>query len=66
MFSSCIQKLQVLYLWPLSSQNMVGITLNVINLANTLHVLGYCAYLMLDALWFFRWSLRASEMIFKC
>ena len=36
---------------------------NVIDLANTLHALGYSAYLMLDALGFFRWSLRATEMI---
>ena len=42
------------------------ITLNVINLANTLHALGFSVYLLLDTLWFFRWSLRASEMIFKC
>ena len=33
------------------------------DLANTLHALGYSAYLLLDALWFIRWSLRASEII---
>ena len=37
--------------------------LNVIDLANTYHALGYNAYLLLDVLWFFRWSLRATEMI---
>ena len=36
---------------------------NVINLANTYHGLGYSAYLLLDVLWFFRWSLRATEMM---
>ena len=39
------------------------ITFDVIDLANTLHASGYSAYLLLDALWFIRWSLRASEMI---
>ena len=38
-------------------------SLNVIDLANTYHALGYSAYLLLDVLWFFRWSLRAIEMI---
>ena len=33
------------------------------DLANTLHASGYSAYLLLDALWFIRWSLRASEII---
>ena len=37
--------------------------INVINLANTYHALGYSAYLLLDVLWFFRWSLRATEMM---
>ena len=41
------------------------IALNVINSANTYHASGYSAYLFLDALWFIRWSLRASEMIFN-
>ena len=36
---------------------------NVINLANTYHALGYSAYLLLDVLWFFRWPLRATEMM---
>ena len=35
---------------------------NVITLANTCHALGYSAYLLLDALLFFRWPLRATEM----
>ena len=35
---------------------------NVITFANTCHALGYSAYLLLDALLFFRWSLRAPEM----
>ena len=35
---------------------------NVITLANTYHALGYSAYLLLDALIFFRWPLRATEM----
>ena len=35
---------------------------NVITLANTYHALGYIAYLLLDALIFFRWPLRATEM----
>ena len=39
------------------------IAVNVIDLANTLHASGYSAYLLLDALWSIRWSLRASEMI---
>ena len=42
-----------------------SITLNVIDLANTLHALGYSAQVR-DALLFFRWSLRASEIIFTC
>ena len=40
-----------------------SITFDVIDLANTLHALEYSAYLVRDALLFFRWSLRASEMI---
>ena len=39
--------------------------LNVIDLANTYHALGYSAYLLLDVLWFYRWSLRATKMIFN-
>ena len=35
---------------------------NVITLVNTCHALGYSACLMLDALLFFRWPLRATEM----
>ena len=35
---------------------------NVIPLANTCHALGYNVCLMLDALIFFRWPLRATEM----
>ena len=35
---------------------------NVITLANTCHALGYNAYLLLDALIFFRWPLRGTEM----
>ena len=35
---------------------------NVITLVNTCHALGYSAYLLLDALLFFRWPLRATEM----
>ena len=35
---------------------------NVINLANTYHALGYSAYLLLDALLFFRRPLGATEM----
>ena len=35
---------------------------NVITLANTCHALGYSAYLLLDALLFFRWSLQATKM----
>ena len=42
------------------------ITLNVIDLANTLHALGSSVYSVREALWFFRWSLRASEIIFTC
>ena len=42
------------------------ITLNVIDLANTLHALGSSAYSVRDVLWFYRWSLRASEIIFIC
>ena len=38
------------------------ISFNVITLANTYHALGYNAYLLLDALLFFRWPLRATEM----
>ena len=47
----------------LGFQNEGRIAFNVMDLANTLHALGYSAYLMLDALWFIRWSLRASEII---
>ena len=43
----------------------VCITLNVIDLANTLHALGHSARVR-DTLLFFRWSLRASEIIFTC
>ena len=35
---------------------------NVIPLVNTCHALGFGACLMLDALIFFRWPLRATEM----
>ena len=35
---------------------------NVITLANTCHALGYSAYLLLNALLFFVWPLRATEM----
>ena len=35
-------------------------TFTVIVLANTLHALEYCARVR-DALFFFRWSLRASK-----
>ena len=35
---------------------------NVITLANTYHALGYSAYLLLDALIFFRWPLRATDV----
>ena len=35
---------------------------NVITLVNTCHALGYSAYLLVDALIFFRWPLRATEM----
>ena len=35
---------------------------NVIPLVNTCHALGFSACLMLDALIFFRWPLRAIEM----
>ena len=41
----------------------IGLAFNVINLANTYHALGYSAYLLLDVLWFFRWPLRATEMM---
>ena len=34
----------------------------VITLANTYHALGYSENLLLDALLFFRWSIRATEM----
>ena len=36
---------------------------NVIPLVNTCHALGYSAFLMLDALIFFRWPLRATKMM---
>ena len=35
---------------------------NVITLVNTCHALGFSAYLMVDALIFFRLPLRAIEM----
>ena len=35
---------------------------NVITLVNTCHALGYSAYLLVDALIFFRWPLQATEM----
>ena len=35
---------------------------NVITLVNTCHALGFSAYLLVDALIFFRWPLRATEM----
>ena len=35
---------------------------NVIHLVNTCHALGFSACLMLDALVFIRWPLRATEM----
>ena len=35
---------------------------NVIALVNTCHALGFSAYLMVDALISFRWSLQATEM----
>ena len=35
---------------------------NVITLVNTCHALGSSAYLLVDALIFFRWPLRATEM----
>ena len=35
---------------------------NVIPLVNTCHALGFSAYLMVDALIFFGWPLRATEM----
>ena len=35
---------------------------NVIALDNTCHALRYSAYLLVDALLFFRWPLRATEM----
>ena len=47
----------------LGFQTEGSIAFNVINLANTLHASGYSAYLLLDALWFIRWSLRATEII---
>ena len=34
----------------------------VITLVNTCHALGYSAYLLVDALIFFRWPLQATEM----
>ena len=33
---------------------------NVITLVNICHALGYSAYLLVDALIFFRWPLRAT------
>ena len=33
---------------------------NVITLVNTCHALGYSAYLLVDALIFFRWPLLAT------
>ena len=35
---------------------------NVITLVNSCHDLGFSAYLLVDALIFFRWPLRATEM----
>ena len=35
---------------------------NVFPLVNTCHALGFSASLMIDALTFFRWHLRAIEM----
>ena len=35
---------------------------NVFLLVNTCHALGFSAFLMVDALIFFRWPLRAIEM----
>ena len=35
---------------------------NVFLLVNTCHALGFSAYLMVDALIFFRWPLRVIEM----
>ena len=35
---------------------------DVLSLANTYHASGYSAYLLLDVLWFFRWSLQATEV----
>ena len=43
--------------------NQGCIACNVIELANTIHALGLSAYSVREVLWFFRWSLRASEMI---
>ena len=57
-------KLRVVYLWPLYSK-LSCIAWDVIDLANTLHALGSSSRVR-DALWFFRWSLRASEIIFTC
>ena len=65
MLSSCIKSHRYCIYGPY----LPKIWLNNIEchrLANTLHALGYSAYLMLDALWFFRWPLQASEMVFKC
>ena len=45
-----------------SFSNQGLIPFNVITLANTFHALGYSAYLLLDALLFFRLSLRATKM----
>ena len=45
-----------------SFSNLGLIPFNVIALANTCHALGYSAYLLLDALLFFIWSLRATKM----
>ena len=42
--------------------NFSKLGFNVIPLVNTCHALGYSACLMLDALIFFRWPLRATEM----
>ena len=38
---------------------------NVITLVNTCHALGFSAYLLVDALIFFRWPLQATEMRFS-
>ena len=39
---------------------------DVFPLVNTCHALGFSAFLMVDALTFFRCHLQATEMRFKC